>query len=97
MPASTPIDPTVSPSRRTPLALLTPTEVASILSIDPRTVRRWARDGRLQRVRLGGRLARYTPESVAALITPINDDETPGKASRGHELEGNEDAHTSQA
>jgi excisionase family DNA binding protein len=48
--------------------LLTPGEVAAALRVTPRTVRRYAADGQLSRVRLGGRLARYTVASVEALI-----------------------------
>lgn len=58
-------------------ALLTPLEVAEILRVTPRTVRQWARDGRIERVRLGGRLARYTAESVEALIHSHNDEPPP--------------------
>ena len=38
-----------------------------MLKISTRTVREWAREGRLESIRLG-RLTRYTPESVHALI-----------------------------
>ncbi|MGH2941330.1 MAG: helix-turn-helix transcriptional regulator [Solirubrobacteraceae bacterium] len=50
--------------------LLRPEQVAEVLQITPRTVRRWGATGRLQRVRLGDRLTRYTAGSVAALIDP---------------------------
>jgi excisionase family DNA binding protein len=51
-----------------PIELLTPAEVATLLRVTPRTIRKWASEGRLDRVRLGGRLVRYTPQSVADLI-----------------------------
>lgn len=40
-----------------------------MLRISTRTVRRWARDGRIEEVRLG-RLVRYTTGSVEALMRP---------------------------
>jgi hypothetical protein len=49
--------------------LLTPAEAAAILRVTPRTLVRYAEDGRLHRVRLSSRASRYTRESVAALIT----------------------------
>jgi predicted transcriptional regulator len=48
--------------------LLTPGEVASLLRVTPRTVSRYAKAGRLQRVVLSPRASRYTAESVAALM-----------------------------
>jgi Helix-turn-helix domain len=50
--------------------LLTPVEVAALLRVTPRTVRRYGSEGRLQRIKIGNRLSRYTAESVAALISP---------------------------
>ena len=56
--------------------LLRPDEVAAMLQVTPRTIRRWGAAGVLERVRLGPRLTRYTVESVEALIHPP-DDEAP--------------------
>jgi len=50
--------------------LLTPAEVAEVLRVTLRTVQRYARDGRLDRVRIGCRLSRYTLASVIRLIEP---------------------------
>jgi hypothetical protein len=36
-------------------------------------MRRYAADGRLCRIRIGGRLARYTAESLDALLIPENE------------------------
>jgi excisionase family DNA binding protein len=55
---------------RTPLLLQT--EVADLLRIDVRTVRRLAERGELAEVRIGPRLVRYSPESVAAFIAAEN-------------------------
>lgn len=50
--------------------LLTPEEVAAILRVTPRTVRRYGAAGTLERVAIGGRIRRYTASSVEALIAP---------------------------
>lgn len=50
--------------------LLTTDEVAEILRVSPRTVRRMGARGDLARIRLGYRTMRYRSESVAALIGP---------------------------
>ncbi len=55
---------------RSDLLLLTPSEVARLLRVTPRTVQRWSNDGKLERVRLGRRVVRYTAGSVERLISP---------------------------
>ncbi len=50
--------------------LLRADEVANLLRVTPRTVRRWGAAGVLEQIRLGDRLTRYTLESVEALIHP---------------------------
>jgi hypothetical protein len=65
--------------------LLTPDDVAAILRVTPRTVRRWGAIGTLERIRLGGRITRYTSESVAQLIAPEHDASPAGKPSSGHD------------
>jgi excisionase family DNA binding protein len=52
------------------MLLLTPDEVAEILRVSPRHVRRLAANGVIQRIQLGARTARYTAESVDALLVP---------------------------
>ncbi|MEA2190753.1 MAG: Helix-turn-helix domain [Solirubrobacteraceae bacterium] len=61
---------TVDQTDRSNPQLLRPDEVATILQVTPRTVRRWGAAGILERIRLGDRLTRYTVESVEALIHP---------------------------
>jgi DNA-binding transcriptional MerR regulator len=51
-----------------PQALLTTGDVAQILQVAPRTVRRWTRAGFLDPVYLGPRTTRYTPESIESLL-----------------------------
>ncbi len=65
---SGPSTPTVPESR----PLLTVPEVAERLRVTDRTVRRWANAGVLERVKLGDRLVRFTPESIEALIRPTS-------------------------
>ena len=48
--------------------LLTPAEVASMFRVDPKTVTRWARDGRLTAVRTLGGHRRYLESEVLALL-----------------------------
>lgn len=50
--------------------LLTPAEVAQILRVDPKTVTRWARDGRLTSVRTPGGHRRYIKSEILGLLEP---------------------------
>jgi excisionase family DNA binding protein len=60
--------------------LLTSKEVAAVLRVTPRTIRRWTHDGLLEPVRVGRRIVRYTPESVEALLRPENESSSPALA-----------------
>jgi len=51
-----------------PQRLLTVDDIAEILRVDARTVRRWIADGRLPRAPLGGRSVRVRPEAVLVLV-----------------------------
>jgi excisionase family DNA binding protein len=53
-----------------PQELLTPHEVAQMFGVDPKTVTRWARAGRLTAIRTLGGHRRYLGAEVHALITP---------------------------
>ncbi len=44
--------------------LLTPAEVAAILRVDPKTVTRWARGGKLSSIRTPGGHRRYSESEV---------------------------------
>lgn len=48
--------------------LLTPAEVAALFRVDPKTVTRWARDGRLTALRTLGGHRRYRETEVMALL-----------------------------
>jgi len=65
----------ISDSMETPVAaeragirLLTPEDVASLFSVDKRTVLKWARDGKLERVKISGKVVLFTPESVNLFV-----------------------------
>ena len=48
--------------------LLTPAEVAAMFRVDPKTVTRWARDGRLASIRTLGGHRRYRESEVLDLL-----------------------------
>jgi excisionase family DNA binding protein len=48
--------------------LLTPAEVASLFRVDPKTVTRWAKSGKLTSIRTLGGHRRYREAEVKALL-----------------------------
>ena len=52
-------------------ALLTPSEVAGLFRVDPRTVTRWARSGKIDCVRTLGGHRRFRQREVLALLHGI--------------------------
>jgi excisionase family DNA binding protein len=50
--------------------LLTPAEVASLFRVDPKTVTRWAKSGKLTAIRTLGGHRRYRQSEVQNLIKP---------------------------
>lgn len=48
--------------------LLTPAEVASVFRVDPKTVTRWAKAGKLSSIRTLGGHRRYRESEVAKLL-----------------------------
>jgi excisionase family DNA binding protein len=48
--------------------LLTPSEVATMFRVDPKTVTRWAKAGKLTSIRTLGGHRRYREEEVRALL-----------------------------
>jgi excisionase family DNA binding protein len=62
---------TTSPTATTDLAerLLTPGEVASMFRVDPKTVTRWAKAGKLDSIRTLGGHRRFRESEVRALLT----------------------------
>jgi len=55
--------------------LLTPAEVAALFRVDPKTVTRWAKAGKLTSIRTLGGHRRYRSSEVHALL----DANTPGR------------------
>ena len=51
--------------------LLTPSEVASLFRVDPKTVTRWAKAGKLTSIRTLGGHRRYKESEVKALLKAI--------------------------
>jgi excisionase family DNA binding protein len=70
--------------------LFTVDEVAGIFRVTPRTVRRWAADGTIERIRIGG-TARFTAHAVDSLIA-VHNDHAPAGGERVGKA-GNDDAH----
>ncbi len=60
-------------SARSPLAepLLTPAEVAALFRVDPKTVTRWAKAGKLTSIRTLGGHRRYREAEVRGLLDGI--------------------------
>ncbi len=59
-----------------PEALLTPAEVAALFRVDPKTVTRWAKAGKLSAIRTLGGHRRYRAAEVQALLEGLQG-ETP--------------------
>lgn len=51
--------------------LLTPAEVAAMFRVDPKTVTRWAKAGKLTSIRTLGGHRRYREDEVRALLAGI--------------------------
>jgi excisionase family DNA binding protein len=54
-----------------PEALLTPAEVAALFRVDPKTVTRWAKAGKLSSIRTLGGHRRYRESEVKALLAGL--------------------------
>jgi excisionase family DNA binding protein len=65
--------------------LLTPAEVASLFRVDPKTVTRWAKAGKLTSIRTLGGHRRYKESDVKALLKSIS----PSVSDNNQRLGGN--------
>jgi excisionase family DNA binding protein len=65
--------------------LLTPAEVAALFRVDPKTVTRWAKAGKLSSIRTLGGHRRYKESEVKALLKSI----TQGTSENTQRLGGN--------
>ena len=61
----------MSPSMSNPEELLTPSEVAALFRVDPKTVTRWAKAGKLSCVKTLGGHRRYLASEVNALLDRV--------------------------
>ena len=60
--------------------LLTPAEVAALFRVDPKTVTRWAKAGKLTSIRTLGGHRRYKESEVKALLKTITPNTTSNQA-----------------
>ena len=58
-------------------ALLTPGEVAALFRVDPKTVSRWAKAGKLSAVRTLGGHRRFLESEIRALVAQAPESGTP--------------------
>lgn len=58
--------------------LLTPAEVSALFRVDPKTVTRWAKAGKLTSIRTLGGHRRYRENEVRALLAGIPEPEAGG-------------------
>ena len=63
--------------------LLTPAEVASMFRVDPKTVTRWAKAGKLTSIKTIGGHRRYKESEVKALLKSISINNQAGNQSFG--------------
>jgi excisionase family DNA binding protein len=71
--------------------LLTPAEVAAILFVDPKTVTRWARAGKLEAIRTPGGHRRYQRSDVLAIMAGQHQSQSgarPSTSQTGSPLQG---------
>lgn len=68
---------TTSQAARPSSALLTPAEVAAAFRVDPKTVTRWAKSGKLNSIRTLGGHRRYLESEVLAKLSDTDGLEEP--------------------
>jgi excisionase family DNA binding protein len=59
---------TVRPEQQEDSRLLTPAEVAALFRVDPKTVTRWAQQGKIRSIRTLGGHRRYSESEVQAFL-----------------------------
>ena len=65
-----------------PEPLLTPGEVAKALRVDPKTVSRWARAGKLNAIRTPGGHRRFRESEVRVYLEPVPETPEPNRHRR---------------
>ena len=68
---TTPVRSIIDLDSRQSVVLLTPAEVATMFRVDPKTVTRWAKAGKLTSIRTLGGHRRYRETEVRALLAGI--------------------------
>jgi excisionase family DNA binding protein len=68
----TPKEETMKREQSSSETLLTPAEVASLFRVDPKTVTRWAKAGKLSSIRTLGGHRRYRESEVMSLLEGAN-------------------------
>ena len=58
-------------------ALLTPSEVATLFRVDPKTVTRWAKAGKISAIRTLGGHRRFHEDEVRTLLSGVPEQRTP--------------------
>jgi len=58
-------------------ALLTPSEVATLFRVDPKTVTRWAKAGKLSAIRTLGGHRRFHEDEVRSLLAGVPEQRAP--------------------
>ena len=61
-------------------SLLTPSEVAALFRVDPKTVTRWAKAGKLSSIRTLGGHRRYRESEVRELLTGMVPEQRRGES-----------------
>jgi excisionase family DNA binding protein len=69
-------------------ALLTPAEVASLFRVDPKTVTRWAKSGKLTSIRTLGGHRRYREAEVRSLLAGVPSPRLPQGQAVAHHIVG---------
>lgn len=64
----------MKPELEEPDKLLTPSEVAAIFRVDPKTVTRWAKVGKLSSIRTLGGHRRFREEEVKMLLAAAREE-----------------------
>ena len=63
----------MNPRQSDPEVLLTPSEVAALFRVDPKTVTRWAKSGKISSIRTLGGHRRYRESEVRQLLHGVPD------------------------
>lgn len=77
MPTSVTPGTSVGPTAIAPDSLLTPSEVATMFRVDPKTVTRWAKAGKISAIRTLGGHRRFHESEVRQLLRGVPEQRDP--------------------